>query len=382
MEGGEHLTDLRLLAEGAAKEGRVKDELPLFLEESQAFGESIKSLLLSKGKAPRSYIGRMSEFFLRAIETAGKLEFVHLIQSGLKAAGDSDNHGKSAGGSEKFHRLEIVSLDPRSSTREVMESAVSTISMSGTLENMEAYRQVVGLPENSLKVSLPSPFREDQTLFLACKGVSTLYESRGTEVYSKMVSKILDVVRSTPGNTGIFCSSYEVMEGLLSCGLESSLSKPLFKERQKTRSTDHDKMLEEFKSMGLRGGGVLLGVMGGRFSEGEDYPGDEMNSVVIVGVPYPKPTAKVNSQISYYESVFPGKGREYGYIMPAMRKASQAAGRPFRNLDDRGVAVFLDYRYSTRYLSHFLPLWIGQRLKTVEDCSLEDIVSGFYAKSI
>lgn len=385
MEIGERAVNLKSMAEEAASNGRIGESLPIFLEESQAFGEAIKALLLSKGKVPRSHINRLAEFLQRALETSGRSDFVHLAQTAAKNGGSTKmgefGSGEGANGREAFQRLEIVSLDPRSSTKEVLDSVVSTVSMSGTLENMEAYRQVVGLPENSVKAALPSPFPEGNTLFLACKGVSTLYEKRCAEVYSKMVSRVCEVVRSTPGNSAVFCSSYEVMDGLLGCGLESALPKPLYRESQRTRSTDHDRMLEEFKSMGLRGGGVLLGVMGGRFSEGEDYPGNEMNSVVIVGVPYPKPTAKVDSQIRYYDSVFPGRGKEYGYIMPAMRKASQAAGRPFRNLDDRGVVVFMDYRYATRYLANFLPQWIRGRIRMVEDgAPLDGIICGFYAQ--
>jgi DNA excision repair protein ERCC-2 len=378
-ERKEQQVDFKAMAEEAAREGRVGDTLPIFLEASHAFGESIKAILLSKGKLPRSHIHRLSEFFLCGLETSGRPDFVHLLQTESRDSGNVDAMG--FGNPGRSQRLEIVSLDPRSATREVIESVLSTVSMSGTLENAEAYQQVMGLPECTLKVSLPSPFSEDQTLLLACKGLSTLYEKRGEEVYSKMVSKISEVVRSTPGNTGVFCSSYEVLTGLLHCGLEESLTKPLFIERQRTRSTDHDQMIEEFKAMGLRGGGVLLGVMGGRFSEGEDYPGNEMNSVVIVGVPYPKPTVKVNSQINYYGTVFPGKGKDYGYILPAMRKASQAAGRPFRNLDDRGVVVFLDYRYSTRYLESFLPRWIRERIKVVDEyISLGNILADFYTQ--
>jgi DNA excision repair protein ERCC-2 len=253
--------------------------------------------------------------------------------------------------------------------------------MSGTLEDMESYRAVMGLPENTIKTALPSPFTDEQVLVLSCKGVSTIYEKRSPEIYKRMVSKISEVVRSTPGNTGIFCSSYEVMDGLLGAGLQRSITKPLFVEKQKARSLEQDRLVEEFKKMSKHGGAVLLGVMGGRFSEGEDYPGDEMNSVIIVGVPYPKPSARVNAQIKYYESLFPNKGMEYGYIIPAMRRASQAAGRPFRNLDDRGVIVFLDYRFSTKYLKRFLPYWISSKLITVEDSEgvLEKIVLEFYS---
>jgi len=106
-------------------------------------------------------------------------------------------------------------------------------------------------------------------------------------------------------------------------------------------------------------------VQGGRTSEGVDFPGNQMNSVVVVGVPYAEPTPRVKAQIEYYEKRFPGFGREYGYILPAMKKASQAAGRPIRTLDDMGAIIFLDYRFSTSYCRNFLPSWITERMKTL-----------------
>jgi DNA excision repair protein ERCC-2 len=98
-----------------------------------------------------------------------------------------------------------------------------------------------------------------------------------------------------------------------------------------------------------------------------DYPGDEMNSVVIVGVPYAEPTPKVKAQIGYFEKCFPELGREYGYVIPAMKKASQAAGRPIRTLEDRAAMIFLDQRFSTIYCQHFLPLWIRDNLRILPD---------------
>jgi DNA excision repair protein ERCC-2 len=381
MEGappGESATDLKAMAEEAAKEANVGQSLAIFLEDAHAFGEAVKSLQLSRGNVPRSHIHRMSEFLMRATETAGRSDFVQLINSvGRKPA--SITTALPSGQGEKSIRLEIVSLDPRSATGDVIKNAAATISMSGTLENTGAYRELLGIPDSAVSISLPSPFPEEQTLFLACKGVSTLYEKRCAEGYARMVARVGEVVSSTPGNSAVFCSSYEVMEGLIGGGLEKVVVKPLYVERQRAKSVEQDALIKEFKSMGVHGGAVLLGVMGGRFSEGEDYPGDELNSTVIVGVPYPKPTSKVDAQIKYYESVFPGRGRDYGYVLPAMRKASQSAGRPFRNLDDVGAVIFLDYRYSTRFLAAYLPSWIRERLRTVDDGEpIAEAVGEFY----
>jgi DNA excision repair protein ERCC-2 len=88
---------------------------------------------------------------------------------------------------------------------------------------------------------------------------------------------------------------------------------------------------------------------------------------VVVGVPYATPTPRVQAQIKYYEFQFPKHGREYGYVLPAMKKASQTTGRPIRTLDDRGAIVLLDYRFATGYCQRFLPSWIRQNLKTLPD---------------
>jgi DNA excision repair protein ERCC-2 len=92
-----------------------------------------------------------------------------------------------------------------------------------------------------------------------------------------------------------------------------------------------------------------------------------MNSVVIVGVPYAEPTPKVKAQIEYFEKCFPERGREYGYVIPAMKKASQAAGRPIRTLEDRAAMIFLDYRFSLPYCRQFFPSWIRDNIRILSN---------------
>jgi DNA excision repair protein ERCC-2 len=105
-----------------------------------------------------------------------------------------------------------------------------------------------------------------------------------------------------------------------------------------------------------------------------------MNSVIVVGVPYAEPTPRVKAQISYYETCFPKLGREYGYVLPAMKKASQAAGRPVRTLEDRGAIVFLDYRFATKYCRSYLPSWVTREMKELPfaDGLLAREIRGFF----
>lgn len=104
-------------------------------------------------------------------------------------------------------------------------------------------------------------------------------------------------------------------------------------------------LVTDFKSCGDDDGdgAALFSVMGGRISEGMDFPAEQLEIAVIIGIPYPKPTARQRGLQNYYDQKF-GKGWEYTVQGPAARKMLQAIGRLIRNENDRGVAVILDKR--------------------------------------
>jgi DNA excision repair protein ERCC-2 len=92
-----------------------------------------------------------------------------------------------------------------------------------------------------------------------------------------------------------------------------------------------------------------------------------MESAIIVGVPYARPTPSMESLIGYYDRRFDNKGREYAYVLPAMTRAIQAAGRPVRKLDDKGAIVLLDQRFASPYLKRFLPSWLAEVTQVIQD---------------
>ena len=189
---------------------------------------------------------------------------------------------------------------------------------------------------------------------------------RTSSMYEKIVRRITEICKATPHNVGVFVPSYAVLQSLLTAGFETLLERKLFTEKQGLSSSENDSLVKAFKA-NANDGAVLLGVLGGRNSEGEDYPGREMETVVVVGVPYAKPNPREKERIEYFEQQFPTKGRLYGYHLPAMRSASQAAGRSIRTLEDRGAIVFLDNRYASPYCYRLLPSWIVENLKRVDD---------------
>ncbi len=334
------------------KQGNISDPREFFNQMHDA-GGAIKKMLLAEGKNPRSYIHAMSEFLLKWLETPGDSSYINVASRYL-----NKERNKTA-------KLELVALDPAKITEPVFSSTYANVIMSGTLQPLEAFSRITKLPTNTVHCIVPSPFPKEHVFSAVCLGVTTSMEKRTPAMYKAMIERINEVADNTPTNTGVFAASFQVVNALLAEGLENSLQKPLFHERQGMSSKANERMVQDFKACGGKGGAVFLGALGGRTSEGVDFPGNQMESVIVVGVPYAEPTPRVKAQIDYYEKRFPGLGREYGYILPAMKKASQAAGRPIRTLDDRGAIVFLDYRYSTSYCKSFLPSWITNGMKTL-----------------
>jgi DNA excision repair protein ERCC-2 len=340
-----------------------------FFEHIHEAGMAIRKALLADGKNPRSYVNSMGEYLQKWVETAEDDSYINVASRYFTKEGN------------KTGRLEIIALDPSKITEPVFSGTYANVIMSGTLQPLEAYDRITKLPPGTVQFLAPSPFPKEHVFSAVCNGVTTSMEKRTPKMYHTMIDRINEVVNSTPTNTGIFAASFQVLNALLFEGLENQLLKPLFYEKSGMTSKANEKLVSDFKACGDKGGAVFLGVQGGRTSEGVDFPGNQMNSVLVVGVPYAEPTPRVRAQIDYYETRFPGRGREYGYILPAMKKATQAAGRPIRTLDDKGAIVFLDYRFGTAYCKSFIPSWITSGMKTLPDKPgvLADEVRAFFS---
>ena len=141
-----------------------------------------------------------------------------------------------------------------------------------------------------------------------------------------------------------------------------------FVEQRGERQANIMKKLYQFK----REGGVFLSVMGGKLSEGVDFPSDELEVVIIVGIPYPPPTAKLISLQRFYDETY-GNGWKYVVETQAIRRVLQSIGRLIRSENDRGVAIILDER--AKRLTAYLPL---NKTKNVE----EDIRRFFEKKKL
>jgi len=349
----ERLIEPRSLLSSLRKE-LGEQELATIAQKLIGAGEENARRRLAEGKNPRSYVQRVGTFLKRLLETADRGTFAHILSFRER-------------GNRRNPMFEIVSLDPRDVAEEVISSAYATLSTSGTLEPLESYRNVMGIPTDAVMESFPAPYEPGQILCAAVLGTTTKLSARHPDMYRKLARRIATVSRCAPENIGVFAASYDVLEGLGEAGIEGLVGKPLYWERSGSTSEESDELLMEFKGRAGRGGGILMAVAGGRSSEGADFPGKEMTTSVVVGVPYPRPTATVKAEIEYMERMYPGRGRLYGYVLPAIRKAAQSAGRTVRSITDHSAIIFLDSRFATDYCRRFLPRWIRDNLNVIPD---------------
>ncbi len=295
-----------------------------------AYGEKIRDYKEKEGSLPRSYLHKLGVFldfwFSLEIEQYAKL-----------VVDDSDGRNP---------RIEAFCLDPSVGT-EIMKAFHSTIHMSGTLEPLEEYRDSIGLSESTELVAYPSPFPMDNRRVFFVHDVTTKYDEimKDKKIIPRMRKHIVDICNGFSKNTMVFFPSFDILSTFLHGGIKQDIKRGLYVEEQGMSQSELMDIVSDFKQAGYKKtkAAAMFSVIGGRVSEGMDFPAEELEIAVIVGIPYPKPTARQRGLQQYYEVKF-RKGWEYTVEAPTARKLLQSIGRLIRDENDRGVAVILDRR--------------------------------------
>jgi DNA excision repair protein ERCC-2 len=125
----------------------------------------------------------------------------------------------------------------------------------------------------------------------------------------------------------------------------------------------------------------VFAVQGGTFSEGVDYPGESVIGAFVVGPPLPGYDLEREEMRKYYEERYQA-GFDFAYVVPAMSRAVQAAGRVIRSETDRGLIVLMDGRFLQPGYTRAMPVdWFDRdAAELVSDSILQD-VAAFWARS-
>ena len=253
--------------------------------------------------------------------------------------------------------LFLVDTDTPRRFRGFVQGYKSLVLLSATIDPSDLFLKSIGLGQGT-QIHKAAPGKTFQVRTIIDVGVTTRFKLRTPAMFHKMTAKISAICSAVQGGIGIFVPSYGILESLHPLLLGVGESRNLLTEARSLSNVEADEMMQSFKS---RPGSILLAVQGGRFSEGEDFPGEQMDASIVVGLSLPPP-----SPTMYAEYTQSGFSRHDAYLvislLPAVRKAIQSAGRHMRSPDKRGIVFFLDSRFDDQEILEMFPVWLKQDL--------------------
>ena len=243
-------------------------------------------------------------------------------------------------GSGRYGRAELYTCLPRQVTRPLFEELHASVLMSATLRPFDVLADVLGLGEPAT-IAYGPQFPTSRRRTYAVDGPALFASRRDDPAVQATVTDVLtDAVRMTPGNTLVFCPSYDEADRYhdrVEAGT-AYLDEP---------GTAARELRDQFVA---DDDGVLFSSLWGTLGEGVSYDGEDARTVVVVGVPYPRLDDRTEAVQAAYNAVIdePDAGWRYAVEAPTVRKTRQALGRVVRSPDDFGARILLDGRYTDR----------------------------------
>lgn len=246
----------------------------------------------------------------------------------------------------------IRNLVPAPFLKPRYEAARATVLFSATLRPARYYRDLLGLPPDTARIEVPSPFTSDQLAVRIVDRVSTRFQDRAASL-APIAGLMARQFESRPGNYLAFFSSFDYLERVAAEFEKRHPRIPAWRQERRMDEEARRAFLARFTPAGR---GIGFAVLGGAFGEGIDLPGERLVGAFIatLGLPQVNP---VNEQIrKRMESIF-GAGYDYTYFYPGVQKVVQAAGRVIRTPADRGVVFLIDDRFARPEVRRLLPRW-------------------------
>ncbi|MCR5349575.1 MAG: hypothetical protein K6E20_01140 [Acholeplasmatales bacterium] len=225
-------------------------------------------------------------------------------------------------------------------------------------------------------LELESPFDPNNLDIIINNKISTKYKNREYTI-DDIIEYIEALVESKEGNYIVFFPSYQylnmVKEKIIDPDYELII--------QENKMSDNDKniIMEKFKNTTNKKVGLF--VSGGSFSEGIDLIGDALSGVIIVSVSLPMICDENDILKDYFEEEYQ-KGFDYAYTYPGFTKVIQAVGRVIRDVNDKGIAILIDERFTySLYKRLYPPHW--KNIKIINNTyDIKKEIKDFYRKNM
>ncbi len=260
--------------------------------------------------------------------------------------------------------------DPSLQLSERVGSCSGCVAFSATLEPMDHYRPLLGLPEDTPGVSVPYPFPPENLGVWLDRTVDTRYRRREATL-DALCSRLVQLLDAVPGAWLVFMPSFGYLRNLREL-LEGAGVPVLAQERAMA-----PEMRERFLSKLSSWEGAALTVSGGIFSEGVDIRSDSLRGAVVAGPSLPGVDLRRRLLSERYEST--GRsGFLHAWAIPGMTRVVQAAGRLVRSGTQRRALVLAGDRFACRPYLGLLPKhWFGEEGLPVLGRDVDGIVRFF-----
>lgn len=316
----------------------------------------------------------LDEFLQRSTEFPERKEvseFYFAVRNFLNMYERVDEHYVIYGEhtSEGGFLLKLYCVDPSLNLQECIDKGNAAIFFSATFLPIRYYKSLLSTKQDNYAVYAETAFTEDQSLLLLGRDVSSRYTRRNQDEYRRIAEYIRKTGQAQKGNYMIFFPSYKMMQEVyevfegINCGeMETCMQVSGMKEEER------EAFLGQFVAEHERSF-LAFCVMGGIFGEGIDLKNEQLIGAVVVGTGLPQISNEREILMHYYDERS-GEGFDYAYRYPGMNKVLQAAGRVIRTVDDSGVILLLDDRFTRReYESLFPKEWERRSFCTVESVS-------------
>ena len=306
--------------------------------------------------------------------------------------------------------IKLFCVDPSRNLQKCIDKGNATIFFSATLLPINYYKRMLSTKKDNYAIYAHSVFKEEQSLLLFGRDVSTKYTRRNATEFEKMARYIFNTISGKKGNYMVFFPSYKLMnqveevfsQMLLDSQRQLDLQRHLDSQRQFDSQTNI--YIRENSSLKVRTivqtSGmnelereefinafeeetddtlVAFCVMGGIFGEGIDLKNDRLIGAIVVGTGLPQVSIERDILKNYYDKQ-EGDGFDYAYRYPGMNKVLQAAGRVIRTTEDKGVIVLLDERFLQSDYQYMYPReWSGRKVCDIDQ--VKELVSDFWQKA-
>lgn len=231
-------------------------------------------------------------------------------------------------------------------------AAHSATLFSATLSPQHFYRDMLGLPQQTVWIDVVSPFAAEQLSVQVVQRISTRYADRRHSV-APIVALMARQYAREPGNYLAFFSSFDYLDQVAAQFAASHAQIPTWVQSRGMDEAAREAFVGRFTADGA---GIGFAVLGGAFAEGIDLPGSRLIGAFIatLGLPQINP---INEQMMQRMEATFAAGYDYTYLYPGIQKVVQAAGRVIRTESDRGVVYLIDDRFMQPRIRRLLPAW-------------------------